>query len=189
MEESTLLRQLKQGQQSALERLIDIYAAYVSTIVRNVIGKHMKNEDVEEVVADVFVLLWTRAAQIRDDCTTIKSYLAAIARNQSLKKLRDHSPRTYPLDDDVLIADDSMDVFAESEQKHFLEWALSLMSELDREIFIRYYYFMEKTADIAEQLHMNESTVRSRLSRGRDYLRQAIRDGGSEIENNRIRNV
>jgi RNA polymerase sigma-70 factor (ECF subfamily) len=70
-----------------------------------------------------------------------------------------------------------------------LEWALSLMSELDREIFIRYYFFMEKTTEIAEQLDMNESTVRSRLSRGRSYLRQVLTEGGYQDENKNIRNV
>ncbi len=189
MLEATLLHQLKQGKQSALEHLIDMYAGYVSKIVRNVIGSQMKNEDVEEVVSDVFVLLWTHAGQIREDSKTIKSYLAAIARNQSLKKLREHAPRMYPLDDDILIVEDSTSAFAESEQKYFLEWALSLMSELDRNIFVRYYFLMERTADIAEQLQMNESTVRSRLSRGRDYLRQVLRDGGGYDENKNIRNV
>ncbi|MFB9274396.1 sigma-70 family RNA polymerase sigma factor [Cohnella cellulosilytica] len=189
MEESILLKQLKQRRQSALEELIGLYGAYVSTIVRNVIGSRMKNEDVEEVVSDVFVLLWTHAERIRDDSTTIKSYLAAIARNQSLKKWREHHPHTYPLDDDILTAEISTNEWAELERRDWLEWALSLMSERDREIFIRYYFLMEKTAVIAEQLRMNESTVRSRLSRGRENLRQAIENGGLTDENKNIRNV
>jgi RNA polymerase sigma-70 factor, ECF subfamily len=78
LEETTLIQQLKQGHQSALEKIIDIYAAYVNTVVRNVIGTYMKAEDIEEVVSDAFVLLWKQAAQIRENSTTLKSYLAAM---------------------------------------------------------------------------------------------------------------
>ncbi|MDF2653033.1 MAG: DNA-directed polymerase sigma-70 factor, partial [Paenibacillus sp.] len=93
------------------------------------------------------------------------------------------------LEDDILIVDDRGDPIEKSDQKHMLEWALSLMKELDREIFIRYYFFMEKTADIAEQLGMRESTVRSKLSRGRTFLREVFIKGGHQNEIKNIRNV
>jgi len=85
--------------------------------------------------------------------------------------------------------DNSRDPIEEADRKQILEWALSLMNERDREIFIRYYFFMEKTTAIAEQLAMNESTVRSRLARDRSYLRHALIDGGYQHENENIRNV
>lgn len=87
MEEPFLIEQLKQGQPAALERIIERYAAYVSAIVRNVIGDYMKAEDVEETVSDVFVLLWNHAARLRDG-SSLKPYLAAIARNQALRRWR-----------------------------------------------------------------------------------------------------
>jgi RNA polymerase sigma-70 factor (ECF subfamily) len=84
--------------------------------VRNMIGTYMKTEDIEEVVSDAFVLLWNHASQIRENSTTLKSYLAAISRNQALKKLRSHNPQLCALDDDILILDYPRDPIEESEQ-------------------------------------------------------------------------
>lgn len=189
MEESKLIDRLKQGDPSALASIIDRYAGYASTIVRNIIGAYMKSEDIEEAVSDVFVRIWHHAAQIQDNCVTLKSYLAAIARNEALKKLRGYRPQLVPLEDDVLFVDDANAPLERSEKKQVLEWALSLMGEQDREIFVRHYFFMEKTSAIARQLGMNESTVRSRLSRGRGYLRQALLEGGYRFEDENLRNV
>ncbi|WP_123042860.1 RNA polymerase sigma factor [Cohnella candidum] len=177
MEERELIRQLKERNPSALERIIEIYTAYISTVVNNVIGHWMKTEDVEEVVADTFVLLWRNAAQVQES-GTLKSYLATIARNQALKKLRSYNPRVHPLDDELEWIVDRNDFRSKTELRHALEWALSSMSDLDREIFLRYYFFMEKTASIAERLNTKEATVRSRLSRGRKYLKEKLIEGG-----------
>ena len=182
MEEQELVRQLKEGNPSALERMIEIYTAYISTVVKNVIGNWMKTEDVEEVVSDTFVLLWRNAAQIQEG-STIKSYLATIARNQALKKLRRFNPRVYPLDEELELIVDHNDFRTRTELRQALEWALSSMGDVDREIFLRYYFFMEKTASIADRLNTREATVRSRLSRGRKYLKEKLIEGGYHFEN------
>ena len=47
-----------------------------------------------------------------------------------------------------------------------------------REIFYRFYDLSQTTAQIADELHMNASTVRSRLLRGREALRKTLTKGG-----------
>lgn len=182
MDESVLIKELKQGDQSALETIIDIYSSYVGAIVKNIIGMYMKKEDIEEVTSDVFVLLWNNAEGLHESCISLKSYIAAITRNQSLKKLRGFNPDIYPLEENVLDIADYGICIEKSEQREVLLTAISNMSKVDREIFTRYYFFMEKTAAIAKQMDMNESTVRSRLFRGRSYLKQVLEDGGYQYE-------
>ena len=52
----------------------------------------------------------------------------------------------------------------------------------DREIFLRRYYYNQTAGQIAEALHMNPSTVRSRLLRGRQSLRTELQKGDVQIE-------
>ena len=57
-------------------------------------------------------------------------------------------------------------------------FALAALPEEDREIFYRFYDLSQTTAQIADELHMNASTVRSRLLRGREALRKTLTKGG-----------
>jgi RNA polymerase sigma-70 factor (ECF subfamily) len=44
----------------------------------------------------------------------------------------------------------------------------------DREIFLRYYYYLQTSSQIAEAMGMEDSTVRGRLMRGRNHLKQML---------------
>ena len=59
-----------------------------------------------------------------------------------------------------------------------LAQALAALPEEDREIFYRFYDLSQTTAQIADEVHMNASTVRSRLLRGREALRKTLTKGG-----------
>ena len=65
-----------------------------------------------------------------------------------------------------------------SEQKEIINEALQQMNEEDKTIFIRYYYYYEKIADISKELSINESTIKSKLSRGRKLIKQAFTERG-----------
>ena len=103
MTELTALRELKRGSQEALAWFIQKYGAYVSTIVTNIIQASMSPADVEEVTADVFFALWEQADQLK--LSSVKSYLAGIARNKAKNKLRELGC-TVPLNDDLILIDE-----------------------------------------------------------------------------------
>jgi RNA polymerase sigma-70 factor (ECF subfamily) len=52
------------------------------------------------------------------------------------------------------------------------------MEHFDREIFLRHYYYCQPVKTIAAELEMNESTVKTRLKRGREKLKTILREGG-----------
>lgn len=81
MDEKAALRALKHGDEAALAWMIDRYAAYVSTIVYNIIGASMTTADVEEISSDVFFTLWTNAKKVCPG--KAKAYLSGIARNKA----------------------------------------------------------------------------------------------------------
>ena len=50
--------------------------------------------------------------------------------------------------------------------------------ELDRNVFLRKYWFFDSISDIAERYSMNENSVKSMLFRSRNRLRDFLRKEG-----------
>ena len=176
----SLIRGIKNGNQKSLEKLIDKYYNYIFTIVYNIVGKFMATEDIEEICADVFVPLWNNSDNIDLTYKEIKPYIAAIARNTAKNRLKAIKGIDLPLDEEIIIID-SNEVEKEvlhDELSQILNECISNLKEPDREIIVRYYFFYEKVKDIADKLNINESTVKTKLFRSRDKLKNMIMERG-----------
>ena len=185
VDEREALKKLKQKDESALEWFIDRYAAYVNTIIYNIIGSSMSGSDVEEVSADVFFTLWVNAKCILPG--KAKAYLGGVARNKAKEYTRKIGTEV-PLEDDVLLisAEDLEQDFEEKEQARLIREAVLAMQEPEREIFYRYYYFYQPVAVIAEEMDINLSTVKTKLHRGRKKLKEILTKGGYTVESKYI---
>lgn len=176
MNETKLIRALQRGQRGALDKVISHYSSYVASIARNVSGVQTTREDLEEIVSDVFIALW-RTAERLDETRPLKSYLAAIARNAAVDRLRRIRPEDPLPEEDILSADEAQGPEAEAlkrEQAETLRRLLLEMAADDREIFVRFYYYRQTVREIAALLGRNESTVKARMARGRARLRERL---------------
>lgn len=173
MTELGALRDLKNGSQDALAWFIQKYGAYVSTIVANIIEANMTIADVEEVTADVFIALWEQANEV--ELSSVKGYLAGIARNKAKNKLREKGC-AFPLNDDLILIDgiSPEDIYARRELASIVRKAVNGMKEPEREILLRFYYFYQTIDEISAQMHMNPSTVKTKLHRSRHVLKKAL---------------
>ena len=170
MTEEKALRELRRGSEAALEWFIDRYSGYVAVVVYNIIGGSHSHEDVEEVCADVFVGLWSNAGKIRGG--SVKAYLVGMARHKSIDRLR---AGAYELpQEDAIELNGPAEALDRREERAAVHRAVLEMAQPDREIFLRYYYYCQKVADIARVLGMPESTVKTRLRRGREKLRSVL---------------
>lgn len=176
MTDEKLIQGLRRGQRDALHRTINQYSSYVAAVARNVLGEQATREDLEEIVSDVFVSLW-RVAERLDESRPLKSYLAAIARNAAIDRLRRLRPEEPLPEDDLLTADEAQQPETEAlrhDRAQTLRRLLLDMPADDREIFVRFYYYRQCVHEIAALMQMNESTVKTRLSRGRAKLRDKL---------------
>ncbi|MEG1584848.1 MAG: sigma-70 family RNA polymerase sigma factor, partial [Anaerovorax sp.] len=174
IDEKKLLMNLKRRRRDALEAVIALYTPYVSVIAYNIIGSAMTREDIEEVIADTFIGLWKHADSLDQEKGTIRGYLGAAARNCAKNKLRE--VRVH-MELDENIAAEKQEILEDLEQKEerrFLVDMISALGEPDSEIFMRYYYYDEKISRISKITGICDSTVKTKLVRGRQKLKNMI---------------
>lgn len=179
MNDKRLIIKLKKRSAAALDQLIAEYSSYVYTIVRNILGSGFTKEDAEEVTSDVFFRIWQTAENL-DEKRKLSPYLAACARNCALNKLR---TVRCELHSDELMADLVSDISVENDievtqQLELVTDRLDELSEQDKEIFVRFYYYGERLAAVSAHLGISESACKTRLSRVRKKLREYLTERG-----------
>ena len=174
MKEEVILRKMRKGDPSALEALMERYIPYVSAICWNILRTHMPKEDAEEVVSDVFLAAWERAGDLKPGF--VKQWLGAVARNKAKNRLR-LMGHDLPLEEDVLEIPDEFTPVTKTEkaeERAQVRKAVDSLGEPDREIFLRHYFFAQTVAEIGSCMHLNESTVKTKLRRGRQKLKDML---------------
>lgn len=182
MTEKKLMEKLKAGDTEALSTCIDRYSSYAFAIASKLSGDTLSREDIEETVSDSFVALWYSRDKLKEAGLT--SYLGAIVRNKTLDKLRTLHI-ILPLEDDFVVTScqEPEAEMIKDELSHAAREAVETLPEPDREIFKRHYFMYEKTEDISQTMGIKASTVRTKLSRGRDKLKKYLEGKGFEYEN------
>jgi RNA polymerase sigma-70 factor (ECF subfamily) len=166
-----IILELANGDTSQLPEIISRYGGYVAAVVRNVVGSALTEEDRDEVIADVFVSLWKNASRIDTDAD-LKPWLAVVSRNAAINKAR--GPRSVNTLYDTYLVDADVDVersAVTSESSTILRDSLAVLSIHDQAIFQRYYFWQQSISTIARDMDINESTIKSRLYRGREKLK------------------
>ena len=175
-----LIKRLNKHDHTAFEEIVHKYLPLVSTVVYNIGESKLTKEDMEEVISDVFVTLWRNTDKIIEG--KLKGYLCSIARTKTLDKL--YYIKEPPLDIDDLQLEDDFYVEGIAEANETAEVLQQLISEIpepDREILIRYYYYRQTTATIAERLEIKLPTVKSKLQRTREKLRRKLTERGYSV--------
>ena len=175
MTENKALRQLQQGSTEALKWFMGKYTPYVSTIIYNIIGSHMSSADVEEVTSDVFFALWENAQKVNSG--SVRGYLGSLARNKAKNKFRE-AGFDLPLDEELYISEDLPleELQVEKELQAIVRREVLTMSEPDREILLRYYYYYQPIPRIAREMGMTHGNIKVRLHRARNVLKSTLTD-------------
>lgn len=179
MRETAILQRIKAGDPSGLEALMDLYTPYVSVVVWNILRNAMSVEDAEEVVSDVFLAAWNQSSDLK--AGHVKGWLGAVARNMARNKLR-RTGQTIPLEESILDipgSDDPTEDAARIEEREAVRQAIDSLPAQEREIFLRRYYYAQPVKEIALRMALNESTVKTKLRRGRIKLKERLTKGGA----------
>lgn len=156
-----------------LEKIINEYSSYTATIIDNMARNSLNDEDKEEIVSEVFFILWKNKNKLNIN-KYLSSYIAGITRNvvkEYLRKVKinfnisDYENSLYNYDK-IDLLDDNVEEISKIEKK------LKNMKEIDKTIFLDFYYSSKSIKDIAKEQKISEFSVKQRLYRIRNKIRK-----------------
>lgn len=125
-------------------------------------------EDAEDIVQETLIS-YMRTAPVFENEKHEKSWLFTVAANHSKNKIKSNNIRKADELNEELVAEKKEDL-------SFLWEAVKSLPEDYREVIHLFYQEDYTTAQIATVLKMRESTVRSKLKRARDKLKEILKE-------------
>ena len=171
--DAKLLEGWRSGDRAAGEQLFARHGDAVLRFFRN----KVRLQEVEELSQETFVRLVGSRDRIGDG-VAFRAYVLGIARRVLLEHLRS-LPLARELDPAVhravdLVPGPSMIIAARQEQELLVNALRHL--PLEQQILLELYYWEQlKAPKLALIMDVNASTMRSRIQKARDALREAIR--------------
>lgn len=162
-----------------LSKLADKYEKLLIHIAKSILGS--RSRDIEECVNDTYLKIWNHIEQYDMEKASLKTYLKIILRNTAINKLRDLGRREESeLPDDIsdiakYYIDNSQNVEGKVFSKENIKQLSNIighLKELDKELVIRKYFYLQSSKDIAKSTKMTITAVDSRLSRLRTKMKK-----------------
>lgn len=175
MNDSKIINYYKSNNELDLEKIIKDYSNYINTIINNMAKLNLNDEDKEEIVSEVFFILWRNNDKL-DYNKRLSSYIAGVTRNIVKEYLRkkqihfdisDYENSLYSYDNLELLNDNI-------EEIKKIEKKLETIKEIDRKIFIDFYYSSKSIKDIAKEQKISEFSVKQRLYRIRKKIKKEV---------------
>lgn len=160
-----------------IEKVINGYNAYIYKILRT----SLSNEsDIEEILSDVFIIFWRKYKEL-DRKTKIKPYLVGIAKNLIKKKYKDYSINIEDIDgyeNEIVYHIDTQELAENKEKSEIISESLANIKDMDRNVFIMFYYNQKKIKEISQIFKISEAKVKVILYRVRKSIRKNLKERG-----------
>ncbi len=153
-----------------LNRIIKDYTPYVKTIINNMVYNNLTEEDKEEILSDVFFVFWKNRFK---EIPVIDAFIAGITKNLVREKLRKKVISLDIADYENNLGYTDIDMFDEKREKiEKVKEKMKELSDIEVKIIDMFYYYSKSTKEIANELNLTETNVRSKLHRIRKKIKR-----------------
>lgn len=170
MEDSLIIKYIKNKKEKGLELLIKNYGGLIKAIVR----KHLSSISYyeEECFDDILISIWNNINSFNGQ-GSFKSWIGVISKFKAIDYKRKYLKlNTFENIDDIEISDSTnvSDEIILEELKLEVHSLIDNLKEDDKKIFIKYYLEDVKVDLIAKEMNLNKEVIYNKLSRGRRKL-------------------
>lgn len=176
------LVELKNGNEKALEYVIDKYSPLVNGIASKVLYPLESREIIEECVSDIFISIWNNINKFCGEEEKLRGWIGGVSKYKAIDYYRKHKKerKTISHIDGKEFASEKVleeDIIKEIEMKKILS-LVNLLKEPDKSIFIMKFLYGYSSKKIGEKLGLSISNINTKVSRGREKLRKEYYNEG-----------
>lgn len=175
MTQEEILALMKSDSDKGMEAVTKQYTALVYKIVLNKLSSLCSQEDIEEIVSDVFVELYRKYETIDFSKGSLTAFIMLLAQRRSVdafrKAVKNKNAYTV-LSEDISDTDTifTEDIIMKTEERNLLFDSILELGEPESTIIFRKYYFGETFAEIGKRLSMSANAVNKRYLRSIEKL-------------------
>lgn len=160
-----------------MDKVVDDYYNYISTIIRN--SYSFKLEDEDEMISDVFLIVWKNREKLRLK-EKFSPYIAGITKKVIYRKHKEiNSSMEITQYEENMIDDFNIDnIIEQRDINNCIANNLKEIGETEYLIFTKFYYEGKKVKQIAKEMNMSVSNVKIKLHRTRKKMKEILKVGG-----------
>lgn len=147
-----------------IDKIIDNFYSYIYVIVKNGISISITDEDIEEIISDVFLAIWKNSDKL-SEATVIKPYLVGTTKNVIKNKYRkirlNFSISDY--EENIIDTYNIEEITEQKEQDKIIQNTLQQLKDKEYKIFIMFYYESKNIKEIAKELNLSTGNVKTIL--------------------------
>ena len=172
-----LIQRILDGDQNAFASLVRKHQKQIHTLAWQKIGDFQIAED---IVQETFLQVYQKLETLEDP-TQFTRWLYQIANRFCIARIRKNSIQTQPLEETDIseIETEAYSQYVAAEhakttteaQRDLVEKLLEKLKENDREVIILHYFEEMSSPEIGELLGVPENTIKSRLHRAKQQLK------------------
>lgn len=156
-----------------------VYLLYFSRMFRFAKEYVIQDEDAENIVQDVFLMLWEKKDQIRID-TNLAGYLFTLTKYKSLDFLRHKVIQEEFVSEYVLklqaLEQMNYSFSTDAELQLIIDRAIGKLPDKCKDIFIKSRIERKKYREIAEELQISVKTVENQMVIALKKLREELKE-------------
>lgn len=180
LKESDIAEILMKKDENGINELLRHYGPLIKYVIR----PFLKNSaDREECLSETVMLIWNNIEKFDRDKGSFRRWVTVVARNAAVsfarknkfkgefEELSEKIPSSEPTPEGALEI---------KERRKNLALAVTRLSEKEKVLFYRKYYYFQSNIQIAAEMGITEKAVEGRLYRLRNRLRAMLGDEENE---------
>ena len=182
-----LLSQISRGNEDAMKAFYQKTVRLVYGMANRIIPN---SEEAEEVALEVFMYVWNNASKYDAELSKPLSWLLMITRSRAIDKIR-KGTRTVQVDDSidesmVTGSDNPEDTYIASEMRRITKYAMSQLSEKQREVIELSYYQQCSHSEISDKVGIPLGSVKSTIRVAMVKMKNIIKEEQGNLHESRV---